>query len=1018
MRIPISSILVSGWVVAAVAQVAPGAPEANGLTPKSDTIYINRLTSEIQTINNGNTESLGVAVANGGNVIVGWEDDGSGVTDIEAVWTMLDSTGVSITPDTLTTCVAPDTAGSATTKFLSYFRADGSAVGGGQSWGPKIKANLYGDGVGMGAISWQLDLEVPALAPYDGNNQGDYPTVQLLDNTGQPAKIVAGVSSDFATRVPDSIRIGDWDYLSNSNIVIVSENRQGADLVDVFGGTDVHRHIIFRIVDPAGNVVKSETLASESPNYVGDASMWHGAGSTTNGFAVRFQSDKGPVVVRMFDNAGQPTTPELVLADLTGHPEAGGGGRGDGAGFHGNGKDAYVAACASGTSVWVTVLNADGTVRYSKSVVDDLTLASVDRVDAAIDPAGNVVVVFGGKYDVNNTYNMVMGRRLDAAGNPVGGTFYVSEKEAPDLLPMAASGPRVAWRNGQVVVVWESNNDLESLDPNSGNPLTVVAMRIFSTFTPGSIESVGLSRIVPDTVVTNPATAALGNWEPYAGVLGTSTFLVSCGAFAPDQTLPNPAGTGSMSSGAPFQNFLVYLQPAAGGVGKVIPEFYTDTGVAFGGPLNFSRQNGNPPRVAGDTRPGAVNYLTAAETSLGQMQLFNSDTRWNSNLTYQNDNRYVTVQPFALNTSTLVPTPLHKAFDAVYGSYADSVNVPTGGNQVSRTGGTVVGLDNGNFAVVIDDKTGFSSTVGEVTTATIIKPDGTIVKDRWLVDEHDIWDNVAPCKGGFCVRVHNLLYFYDNSGTLKGQVDQATSGAEFDAGRGDGTRIFGHINSPYVYLTGRAANTQVVKVAAFDSTTQKFVAIADVNEGAFTGNFDRATGASDALNRLTVSWVSQPTGYAKQQVAARVLKFDGSKFTPLTASFFPFINAATNNIRSLQMTVAMTTKQICVAAKGEINLANKPELDADSPTEINFFTVISHPNPQDDPTPPVGGGTAPTLSVSRSGSNLTIGWDASATGFTLESKASLSDATWTTVGTTNPTTEAIGAGNKFYRLRK
>src|SRR5207248_2344275 len=36
----------------------------------------------------------------------------------------------------------------------------------------------------------------------------------------------------------------------------------------------------------------------------------------------------------------------------------------------------------------------------------------------------------------------------------------------------------------------------------------------------------------------------------------------------------------------------------------------------------------------------------------------------------------------------------------------------------------------------------------------------------------------------------------------------------------------------------------------------------------------------------------------------------------------------------------------------------------------------------------------PTLSVSRSGSNLTITWDATATGFTLESSPSLLNPTW------------------------
>jgi hypothetical protein len=190
-----------------------------------------------------------------------------------------------------------------------------------------------------------------------------------------------------------------------------------------------------------------------------------------------------------------------------------------------------------------------------------------------------------------------------------------------------------------------------------------------------------------------------------------------------------------------------------------------------------------------------------------------------------------------------------------------------------------------------------------------------------------------------------------------------------------------------------------------------------VSEGAFVGNFDRVNGAVDALNRLTVAWVSQPVGYEKQQVAARVLAFDGTKFTPLTRSFFPFINNAKQGIRTYQMTVAMTTKQICVAAKGEINYENKPELGPNSPNEVNFYTVFSHPAPADDPTPPVGGGPAPALSISRTGNNVTIGWAPAGTGWTLESAPAITGP-WTAVGMQNPTTVAIGTGNQFFRLKK
>jgi hypothetical protein len=59
----------------------------------------------------------------------------------------------------------------------------------------------------------------------------------------------------------------------------------------------------------------------------------------------------------------------------------------------------------------------------------------------------------------------------------------------------------------------------------------------------------------------------------------------------------------------------------------------------------------------------------------------------------------------------------------------------------------------------------------------------------------------------------------------------------------------------------------------------------------------------------------------------------------------------------------------------------------------------------------------PKMSVSRTGSNLTIQW--SPTGGTLESTPALSGKpTWTTVGGTNPATVPIGTGNLFYRVKQ
>ncbi len=1003
-----------------LAQTAPGAPLDNAMTPKTDTTYVNGQLNASDLFNNAKTESLGVAVANNGNVLVGWEDDlatwqTSPLLDFEAVWTLFDSAGTWITPDTRVTSLANPTAEPVTNRFLSYFRADSSAVFGGSAWGPKIKANLFGDGVGLGATSFLLDTEVIEFAAWHDSTAGDISAIQLLDNAGAPVRILPGISASYATRDSGNIRVADWDYLSNGNIVIVSESRQNQDLVDLYGGASAATHAIFRIVDVAGNVVKTETLVSETPIQ---STIWHGIGVTKTGFAVRFSTADG-ATIRMFDNNGNPTSTNIILSALTGHAIAGKGDRGEAAGFHGNGKDAYVYVCTgldpddSVEKVWMTVLTTNGTVRFSKTVADDLTLTGVGRADAAIDADGNVIVVFDAKFDPAYP-RLVMGRRFDSSGKPVGGTFYVSEAELPNVATSDASNPRIAWRNNQVAIVWESDNDFNSYDPYTGLYKTVVALRTFSTFNPGSVEALGLTRIVPDTPVITPAYNSLGNWEPYASVLGTSTFLIECNTFAQDTS--------------DKQRYVVGLQPAAGGAMKLGEGFYSDAGAPYTGEINASRQNGNPGRVAGDMRPDGTNFIVGGEASPHVFpSIFGSDNRWNLGFDRLANGRYGTIQIHGLSPPNLTQTPRCKAQDSANGRLTTGV---AGDSQTTRFGGDVICLDNGNFVSVVEDRSGVRSGSSStyVVTATIFAPDGGIVKDTFgVVTNSDIWANVAPCKGGFAVRAKpadgsntQLIYFFDNAGNLKGTVDQATSGASFTTGRGDGTRIFGHINSPYVFLAGRPSNTQVVKVAAFDSTTRQFVAIADVNEGAFTGNFDRATGVADALNRVVVAWVSQPTGYAKQQVATRVFAFDGAakKFTPLTTSFFPFVNAYTNDIRSYQMSVAMTTKQICVAAKGEINLQNKPALGPNTPTEINFYTVFSHPAPATDPTPSALGTLQFTkfYYVPGSPAKVHVEWTG---GGTLQITDNLASGVWTDVqGATSPLEVPMDQVRLFARLKR
>ncbi len=539
-------------------------------------------------------------------------------------------------------------------------------------------------------------------------------------------------------------------------------------------------------------------------------------------------------------------------------------------------------------------------------------------------------------------------------------------------------------------------------------PLSAAFVADVPVLVPGSVESLGLTRIVSDKPIIVPDNDALGNWEPNSGVLGNSTFLIEGNTFA-DGTIDK-------------QRYVVALQPVDGKAGKTVEGFYADNKTPFNGPVNASRQNGNPGRVTGDKRIGATHYIVGAEASPHTLAEFGSDNRWNLGFDRLVDGRYGTVQIFNLDTTTLTPTPLMKASDSANGRR--TTGTPAG-NQISRFGGEVVALDNGNFLSVVQDNSRVVVTTSDAVVATIYAPDGTVVKDTWVVAASDIWSNVAAYKGGFAIRCKpqdgsgtRVIYLYDNDGHFEDTIPQNSSGSSFDTGRGDGTRIASHINSPYVFLLGKVTDAAVVRIVAWDTRDASRVATFDVSEPAFAGGFDRANLAVDALNRVTASWVSQPDGYELQQVAARVLALDGATmtFTALTPSFFPFINAAkTGDITSVGMTVAMTTKQICVAAKGQINLANKPALGAQVNAntggplkEINFYTVFSHPSPAEDPT--ISALAKPTVGVTRNpDGSLKITFTGS-----LQSSDTLT-GTYLPVAGSSPITVPTTAAAKFYR---
>ncbi|HXJ57472.1 MAG TPA: hypothetical protein VNU68_12505 [Verrucomicrobiae bacterium] len=555
------------------------------------------------------------------------------------------------------------------------------------------------------------------------------------------------------------------------------------------------------------------------------------------------------------------------------------------------------------------------------------------------------------------------------------------------------------------------------------NSLTAIGQ----DFLPTSAEEVGLSRLKADQTIYNTNTLAnLDNWEPYISVLGNSAFLIEANTFAEDPIDPAK------------QRFGVTFQPVSGGAHREGDCFYSDEGLPFRGPINASRQNGNPGRVAGDKRPGALNFITGGEASPHLVAEFRLDGRWDLGLDRGVDGRYCTVQTFSLNQATLAQTPLSKAFDAVNGRYTSgSVS-----GQIGRFGGEVACLDNGNFLVVADDRSNLTAP-GTTATAVIVEPDGTIVKDTFVIGAGELWSNVAAHQGGFCVRLNGVMKFYDNDGNFLGEDDTAEASLKddtgavifsFDRGRGDGTRIVSHINSPYVFLAGRNNEaSQHVRVAVWDSRNRALVAATNVSEltaaegggdnASFHPTWDRVGAAADALNRVAVAYEFKNGDILNNQVAVRVLAFDGAGFRYLTPSFFAFVNYGTStsgagqSIRTTRPAVAMTTREICIAAKGEINSTNNVSEGPDTLAQTTFYTVFSHPAPQNDPTS-AGAPPIRITSITPDGGSATLRWSGGTPPFAVQRKTQWTDA-WGDLSTTSSRTISvpITGASGFFRIK-
>ena len=534
-------------------------PENVGLWPVTSTIDVN-------TNNNYNYNTLGawwVDIANNHNVAVTWSDIGASALNfvsMDSVWTLYDANGALLTPLTvITNLTAEPGPTTLTNTFLSFYRPDGSSMPGNGAHVPHIRANRFGAGILYGARADRLGLEVPSLLDINTDDTGaltksstasGFPAVQLLNNDGTPgAGILTGVN-DAEAQAVGNVWCQGMEYLANGNIVIVSESRQNQELVDRFGGPTAARHVVYRVVTPAGVVVKATSLASSTTDST--ELFGFGVGVTANGFAIRFSyrpradgSNKNSGTIRLFDNNGNPVSDDINQSDAVGaflgtgpnSPTGGNGGRGDSVGFHGNGTDAYVNVCIGDQEgvagpVFITVYNANGSVRYHRPLSELGETNYASQVDAAIAPDGRVIVATDDKIEsiaAGKANRLVIGKMFSPTGASMGPLFYISERETAANTPTDKEGfgPKVAWRDNVIAFAWSSQNS-----PTTTN--RVVALRVFNDVatTPPSLS---ITKSAGNLVLTWPLTAT--------GYTLRSKGTLAAGPWATNSPAPVTAGS-------------------------------------------------------------------------------------------------------------------------------------------------------------------------------------------------------------------------------------------------------------------------------------------------------------------------------------------------------------------------------------------------------------------------------------------------------------------------------------------
>ena len=1088
VRITLARYLAVGCLVAATAVYADTNmtvvnPEAVGLFPRTGTVDVNSNLSYNYGLASTLHLTKWVDITADNKVAVTWSDPGAASTNfvsMNSVWTLLNSDGVNLIPQTVITnksgAFGPT---QLTNNWLAFFRPDGTSTPGNASATPRIRANLFGNGLLFGARGDRLGLEIPALlgintdlssggnpiTPASGNS--GFPAVQLLNNDGTPGLGIVTGMSDADAEPTGNVFLHGIGYLANGNIVIASESRQDQNFVDQFGSSLPNRHVVYRVVTPAGVVVKATSLVSETLDRT--ELFGQGVGVISNGFAIRFSyrprhdgSGRTSGTIRLFDNDGNPTSGDINQSDAVGaffnsgipgvynYPTGGNGGRGDSVGFGGNGVDAFVNACIGDQEgvlgpVYVTVYNADGTVRYHRPVADAGQTNYAEQVDAAIAPDGRVIVVMDDRSTATaygHTNRVMLGRIFDKTGNAMGPAFYISERENPLIDTKGGVRPKVAWRNNLIAVAWGAYN--------SPIASSTIAVRMFDVNNYVNPEAVGLTARTGSVDVNS-------NLSYNYGIGLHLTKWV-------DITADNKVAVTWSDPGAASTDFVsmnsVWTLLNSDGVNLIPQTVITNKSGAFG-PTQLTNNWLAFFRPDGTSTPG-----NASATPRIRANLFGNGLLFGAR-----GDRLGLEIPALLGINTdlssggnpITPASGNSGFPAVQLLNNDGtpgLGIVTGMSDADAepTGNVFLHgigyLANGNIVIASEsrqdqnfvDQFG-SSLPNRHVVYRVVTPAGVVVKATSLVSEtldrtELFGQGVGVISNGFAIRfsyrprhdgsgrTSGTIRLFDNDGNpTSGDINQSDAvGAFFNSGipgvynyptggnggRGDsvgfgGNGVDAFVNACIGDQEGVLGPVYVTVYNA-DGSVRYHRPVADV--GGQTNYAEQVDAAIAPDGRVIVVMDDRVpailNGHTNRVIMGRMFEKNGDAMGP---AFYisERDNPLTDTKGGVRPKVAWRNNLIAVAW-GAYNSTFAPSTIA-----VRMFETT-------------GSATPPRLSVARSGGNAILAWPATAAGyFTLRSKGNLNDPNWETnspapVSTGNgagyQVTQPIGSANRFFQLIK